>query len=286
MNYIKFSKLQGSGNDYIAIDGRSLNLDFGLLSKNMSRAHFGVFSDGIVVVEDSEISDIKMRVFNPDGSEAEMSGNGIRLFSKFVLDNEIVRFSTEGLQIETLGGIRTVFPKIQKGKMISGKVAMGIPKFKCSQIPVLQENFPDDNKVFDYLLDLGDDSIEISCVNIGNPHAVHITDIPVEEFDLNRIGPMVENHKIFPNRINFEIVNVISESVIKARIFERGAGETLSSGTGSSASAIISMTHNLVKNDLKVNVPGGSLFISWNQGDEVYLEGPTEEVFRGEWPIK
>ena len=284
-SHIKFSKLQGAGNDYIAIDGRGLNLDFSLLSKNMSRPHFGVFSDGIVVVENSEISDIKMRVFNPDGSEAEMSGNGIRLFSKFVLDNKIVEFNSKELEIETLGGIRTVFPKMQKGKMISGKVAMGIPKFKCSEIPVLKDEFSDDKIVFDYILDIEDDSIEISCVNIGNPHAVHITDIPVEEFDLKKIGPLVENHRIFPNRINFEIVNVISESVIKARIFERGAGETLSSGTGASASAIIAMTHNLVKKDVEVNVPGGSLFISWNQGEEVYLEGPTEEVFTGEWPV-
>ena len=183
-SHIKFSKLQGAGNDYIAIDGRGLNLDFSLLSKNMSRPHFGVFSDGIVVVENSEISDIKMRVFNPDGSEAEMSGNGIRLFSKFVLDNKIVEFNSKELEIETLGGIRTVFPKMQKGKMISGKVAMGIPKFKCSEIPVLKDEFSDDKIVFDYILDIEDDSIEISCVNIGNPHAVHITDIPVEEFDL------------------------------------------------------------------------------------------------------
>ncbi|MBM32442.1 MAG: diaminopimelate epimerase [Chloroflexi bacterium] len=285
-NKIRFSKLQGAGNDYIALDGRDLSLDFGLLSKNMSRPHFGVFSDGIVVVEDSKISDIKMRVFNPDGSEAEMSGNGIRLFSKFVLDNKIVEFDPKGLEVETLGGIRTVFPKMFKGKMVSGKVAMGIPKFKSSEIPVLQDILSNDEKIFDYILDLGDESIKISCVNIGNPHAVHITDTPVEEFDLERIGPIVENHKFFPNRINFEIVNVISESEIKARIFERGAGETLSSGTGSSASAIISMTHNLVTKDVKVNVPGGSLFISWNQTDEVYLEGPTQEVFKGEWLIK
>ena len=280
---LPFMKLQGAGNDYIAIDGRSVNLDFGLLSKNMSRAHFGVFSDGIVVVEDSEISDIKMRVFNPDGSEAEMSGNGIRLFSKFVLDNEIVRFNPEGLQIETLGGIRTVFPKIQKGEMVSGKVAMGIPKFKCSEIPV--ENFSNDNKVFDYLLDLGDDSIEISCVNIGNPHAVHITDIPVEEFDLNRIGPMVENHKIFPNRINFEIVNVISRSKIRARIFERGAGETLSSGTGSTASASACRYNGLVDDRVEVVLDGGNLDISWDENEMAMLEGPSVEVFQGVWPV-
>ena len=215
-----------------------------------------------------------------------MSGNGIRLFTKFVIDNDIVQPDQTGLKVQTLVGIRTVIPKIKQGKMISGKVTMGYPKFSGSEIPVSPDYSSGDAKVVDYLLDLGEESIRISCVNIGNPHAVLITDIPLDQFDLQRIGPLVEKHNMFPNRINFEIVNVISDTVVKARIFERGVGETLSSGTGSSACAIICMNHNLVENKIKVQVPGGSLYVSWDKEKEVYLEGPTVEVFTGKWPME
>ena len=169
--------------------------------------------------------------------------------------------------------------------MISAKIAMGKPKFLRDEIPVNNNIFKENIDVDNFELDL-DNKIKVSCVNIGNPHAVLITDEDVDNFELSKIGPLVENNFAFPNRINFEIVNIISRNEIKARIFERGAGETLSSGTGTSACAIIGIKKNLLNNDVKVNVPGGHLNISWVPGEESYLEGPTERVFIGNWIIK
>tara|TARA_B110000438_G_scaffold294837_1_gene336864 strand:+ start:1053 stop:1925 length:873 start_codon:yes stop_codon:yes gene_type:complete len=285
---IDFIKYHGAGNDYIAIDGRSLEIDWGNLSKDMSKPHFGIFSDGIVVVFDSKIADVKMRIFNPDGSEAEMSGNGVRLFSKFVLDNKIYEAgSRKTLTVETGGGVREVFPKFDDdGQMVSAKVAMGKPKFNRDDIPVNPILYKENSPVFDHEITIDDYSLRISCVNIGNPHAVMITDKDVDRIDLSKIGPLVENSELFPNRINFEIVNIISRDTIKARIFERGAGETLSSGTGTSACGIICIKKGLVDEKVRVMVPGGFLDINWKAGDEAYLEGPTEKVFSGTWNIK
>ncbi len=230
-----------------------------------------------------------MRVFNTDGSEAEMSGNGIRLFSKFVIDNKICLPVNNALDIETLGGIRTVWPEISNEKMISAKVAMGKPTFKTEKVPVDVKKVENISPVQNYSLKINHDKfkeIKITCLSIGNPHAVCILDTPVEEFPLNDIGPLVENHEIFPNRINFEIVNVINENTIRARIFERGEGETLSSGTGSTASACASRKLGFVKEKVEVILDGGVLKISWDNDGEAYLEGPAEEVFTGKWEIK
>lgn len=282
---INFEKLHGAGNDYIAIDGRNIELDWGKLSIDMSKPHFGVFSDGIVVLKNSNVADVAIKIFNPDGSEAEMSGNGVRLFSKFVLDNKLSDFNGTVLTVETGGGIREVFPVINNNEMVSAKIAMGKPKFLRDEIPLNKQLFKDNVEVNDLPMNF-DKNIKVSCVNIGNPHAVLITDKNVDDFDLSEIGPLVENNEIFPNRINFEIVNIISKNEIKARIFERGAGETLSSGTGTSACAIIGIKKNILSNNVKVNVPGGYLNISWVPGEESFLEGPTERVFTGKWKIK
>ena len=282
---INFEKLHGAGNDYIAIDGRNIELDWGKLSVDMSKPHFGVFSDGIVVLKNSNVADVAIKIFNPDGSEAEMSGNGVRLFSKFVLDNKLSEFNGTVLTVETGGGIREVFPVINNNEMVSAKIAMGKPKFLRDEIPLNKQLFKDNVEVNDLPMNF-DKNIKVSCVNIGNPHAVLITDKNVDDFDLSEIGPLVENNEIFPNRINFEIVNIISKNEIKARIFERGAGETLSSGTGTSACAIIGIKKNILSNNVKVNVPGGYLNISWVPGEESFLEGPTERVFTGKWKIK
>ncbi len=282
---IKFEKLHGAGNDYIAIDGRGIDIDWGKLSYQMSKPHFGVFSDGIVVLKESEKANAMIKIFNPDGSEAEMSGNGVRLFSKFVLDNNLTDFDGEVFTVETGGGVREVFPVFDNGEMISAKIAMGKPKFLRDEIPVSQDIFEDNTDVNELVLDL-EKKITVSCVNIGNPHAVSIIDEDVDNFELRTIGPLVENNPAFPNRINFEIVNIISKNEIKARIFERGAGETLSSGTGTSACAIIGIKKKLLDNNVRVNVPGGHLNISWVPGEESYLEGPTERVFTGNWKIK
>ena len=281
---IEFVKLHGAGNDYIAIDGRGIERDWGALSLAMSRLNFGVGGDGIVLVERSDCAQVRMRVYNPDGSEAEMSGNGIRLFAKFVIDREIALPGSDGLVVETGGGVRTVWPEIRDGKMVSARVAMGEPVFKPAEIPVAGYVAAGKDQVIDHTIEAAGQSLLVTCLSVGNPHAVSFVDVPVDEFPLLEIGPSVENHVDFPNRINFEIVNVLDRGNIRARIFERGAGETLSSGTGSTAAAVASRMHGLVDDEVTVHVPGGELKIAWAGEGEVYLEGPAVEVFTGVWP--
>jgi diaminopimelate epimerase len=281
---LPFVKLQGAGNDYIAIDGRGESRDWGKLSAEMSRPAFGVGSDGIVLVQESKVAQVRMRVYNPDGSEAEMSGNGIRLFSKFVLDRKIATPGRDGLTVETGGGVRTVWPTMVAGKMTAAKVAMGKPVFEPAKIPVDVSKLGGADRVYDFPLKAGKRTLKVTCLSVGNPHAVAFPEGPVEEFPLVEVGPLVEHHPMFPNRINFEIVNVLSRSRIRARIFERGAGETLSSGTGSTASATAARLHGLVDDEVEVVVDGGILKISWDKTGEAYLEGPAVEVFEGVWP--
>ena len=281
---VEFTKLHGAGNDYIAIDGRGIDRDWGALSKAMSALAFGVGSDGIVLVQNSDIAQIRMRVYNPDGSEAEMSGNGIRLFSKFVVDRKFVLPEDNGLIVETGGGVRVVWPTMQDDKMVAAKVAMGKPTFIPAEIPVELAAIGDLEILKDFPIRAGGYDLKITCLAVGNPHAVVVMKDPVEDFPLTEVGPHVEHHELFPNRINFEIVNVINRSKIRTRIFERGAGETMSSGTGSTAAASAARAHGLVDNTVDVIVDGGILRISWDETGQAYLEGPAVEVFSGVWP--
>ena len=280
---IEFAKLHGCGNDYIAVDGRSIERDWSALTAEMSRPAFGVGSDGIVLLQDSNVAQVRMRVFNPDGSEAEMSGNGIRLFAKFVLDRNLAQPTDGGLTVETLGGVRTVWPEMVDGRMKSARVAMGPATFTATEVPVDTSELGGINEVVAEAAKIGGAELNITCLGIGNPHAVAIMDESVEDFPLTEVGPFVENHPMFPQRINFEIVNVHARDRIRARIFERGAGETMSSGTGSTASAFACRRLGLVDDAVDVVVDGGVLRISWDENDEAYLEGPAVEVFTGVW---
>lgn len=280
---LPFAKLHGAGNDYIAIDGRDEDRDWGRLSAAMSRLHFGVGSDGIVVATPSEKADIRMRIFNPDGSEAEMSGNGVRLFSKFVIDRKMAAPGRDGLKVETLAGIRTVTPRMEDDVMVAGRVAMGEPAFRPGEIPVASSALGDQEQVKGLPLKVDDHQLRVTCLSVGNPHAVAFVD-DVEAFPLDEVGPQVERHPFFPNRVNFEIADVLDRGRVRARIFERGAGETLSSGTGTSAVCIAAKLHGYTDDAIEVMVPGGTLKLTWPGHGEVYLEGPTVEVFTGVWP--
>lgn len=280
---IEFAKLHGCGNDYIAVDGRWIERDWSALTAEMSRPAFGVGSDGIVLLQDSNVAQVRMRVFNPDGSEAEMSGNGIRLFAKFVLDRRLAESTEDGLTVETLGGVRTVWPEMVDGQMKSARVAMGPATFTATEVPVDTSELGGIKEVVAEAVNIGDVELNLTCLGIGNPHAVAITKESVEDFPLTEVGPFVENHPMFPQRINFEIVNVHARDRIRARIFERGAGETMSSGTGSTASAFACRRLGLVDDAVDVVVDGGVLRISWDENDEAYLEGPAVEVFTGVW---
>ena len=265
------------------MDGRGIDRDWGELSIAMSRLNFGVGSDGITLVQDSDVAQVRMRIYNPDGSEAEMSGNGIRLFAKFVIDRKIAIPGPEGLIVETGGGVRTVVPTMEGDKMVSARVAMGEPELAPADIPVDAVAMGNPDRVLDYEIEAGGRKLNVTCLSVGNPHAVVFLEEDVDEFPLLEIGPHVENHPMFPNRINFEIANVLDSSTLKARIFERGAGETLSSGTGTTATAVAAKLHGFTDDTGRVQVPGGELRITWPGEGEIYLEGPAVEVFEGTW---
>jgi diaminopimelate epimerase len=264
---LPFSKLVAAGNAYLAVDGRDDPRDWSRVARAMAAPHFGVGSDGLLVAVRSERAPIGLRIWNSDGSEAEMSGNGVRLFAKFALEAGLAEAFADGLTIETKAGLRTVWPERRGGRMVAGRVGMGVPQELRSGS-----------------LDVGGRELSVTCLSLGNPHAVHLTDAPVADFPLAEIGPGVEHHPEFPNRVNFEVVNVLARDRLRVRVFERGEGETRSSGTGSTASVVAARLAGRVEAGVTVELPGGELRVRFEgEGAPAFLEGPTEEVFRGNW---
>ncbi len=273
---IPFAKLQGAGNGYIAIDGRSLSCDWAALAPRMTDPQLGIGSDGLAIVERSDCAPIRMRIINSDGSESEMSGNGIRLFAKFAIDRGLLTPEDGAVQIETGGGVRTLWPTLVDGRMVSARVAMGEPTFTPDAIPMHAEG-----PWIDAALEVAGLRLRISCLAIGNPHAVAVLDDPVEDFPLESMGPLIQNHDRFPNRINFEVVNVLDEENLRVRVYERGEGETFSSGTGSTASMVATRRLGRCNDEVAVHLRGGTLCVRWPGEGEAFLEGPAVEVFRG-----
>ncbi|MEO0258523.1 MAG: diaminopimelate epimerase [candidate division WOR-3 bacterium] len=272
----EFVKSHGLGNDYIIFEKEKTN--FTLNEKNIRLIcdrNYGVGSDGILLLEKINNKEFKVRIFNPDGSEAEKSGNGIRILAKYIYD---YGYTTEKeFYIHTLGG--TVKASIieehnKRAKKI--EVEMGKVSFKSSQIPVLGP----EREVIDEEIEIDGEKIKVTCLSIGNPHCVFF----VEEIDENKIrklGPILENYTLFPNRTNVQMVKIINPEKIEIRIWERGAGYTLASGSSSCAAAAASYKKGLVKNEIEVKMPGGDLFIKINPDWTVNLVGPVEEVYKG-----
>ena len=278
---IKFTKLHGTGNDFIVIDAQNMQKDWTSIAVKMCDRHFGIGSDGVLLVLPSNKAQVKMRLFNSDGSEAEMSGNGIRCFAKYILDNGIVG-KDASLNIETLAGIHRISVTLRNGRVATVKVGMGKPKLKPDEIPV---SIPEKlDRIFDYPIKANDSSFKITGVSMGNPHAVAFIDEAISSVDLARIGPIVEHLTIFPRRVNFEIVNIVDRRNVKADVWERGVGLTLACGTGAAAIAVAGRLHGYTGDSLNVQLPGGALKLDWDGKGEVWLTGPVEEVFTGEWP--
>ncbi|MFQ5934172.1 MAG: diaminopimelate epimerase [Dehalococcoidia bacterium] len=278
---MKFTKMHGIGNDYILIDAREMERDWSKLAVAMCDRHFGVGSDGILLVEPSTVADYKMRVVNPDGSEAESSGNGIRMFTKYVVDRGMVPSESEEVRVETLGGVHTVNVFKEKGRVTSLRANMGRPHLRPREIPVALD--ADVDAVKDHPIEVNGRSLPVTCISMGNPHAVLFLDEPVDRFPLSEIGPKVEHHPFFPNRVNFQVVNIVDRRHARVRVWERGVGETLASGTSACAVTVASRLHDVVDSPLEVTLPGGTLSIEWDGEGEVYLSGPAEFVFTGEW---
>ena len=287
---MKFTKMHGAGNDYLYIDARDhddFSTDWSQLSRSMSDRHCGVGSDGIILIEDSGIADLKMRMFNADGSESEMCGNGIRCFAKYAIDRGLATPGADGIEVETLAGIRTVVPIYDGDRITGARVAMGEPLLEPGAVPVILDpasGYPK-GPVTGYPLAVDSLELSLSFVSMGNPHAITFIDQPVGEFPLHTIGPMVEHHSIFPNRVNFETVNITGPGAMTARVWERGSGETMACGTGACAIAVAARLLGIADGRVDITLPGGTLSIDWDGEGEVYLEGPAEEIFSGKWPV-
>ena len=287
---MKFTKMHGAGNDYLYIDARDhddFSTDWSQLSRSMSDRHFGVGSDGIILIEDSGIADLKMRMFNADGSESEMCGNGIRCFAKYAIDRGLATSGADGIEVETLAGIRTVVPIYDGDRITGARVAMGEPLLEPGDVPVILDpasGYPK-GPVTGYPLAVDSLELSLSFVSMGNPHAITFIDQPVGEFPLHTIGPMVEHHSMFPNRVNFETVNITGPGAMTARVWERGSGETMACGTGACAIAVAARLLGIADGRVDITLPGGTLSIDWDGEGEVYLEGPAEEIFSGKWPV-
>ncbi len=287
---MKFTKMHGAGNDYLYIDARDhddFSTDWSQLSRSMSDRHFGVGSDGIILIEDSGIADLKMRMFNADGSESEMCGNGIRCFAKYAIDRGLATTGADGIEVETLAGIRTVVPIYDGDRITGARVAMGEPLLEPGDVPVILDpasGYPK-GPVTGYPLAVDSLELSLSFVSMGNPHAITFIDQPVGGFPLHTIGPMVEHHSIFPNRVNFETVNITGPGAMAARVWERGSGETMACGTGACAIAVAARLLGIADGRVDITLPGGTLSIDWDGEGEVYLEGPAEEIFSGKWPV-
>jgi diaminopimelate epimerase len=243
-----FIKLQATGNDFVLIDARRMKRDWSALAKAMCDRHFGVGADGLLLILPSKAADFYMRMFNPDGSEAEACGNGLRCAARYAMESGSARGAE--IRIETPAGIKRLQTRGRK----SIQVAMGKPILAPSAIPVIVERkgARATAPVIDYPLAIGKMNLEVTCVSIGNPHAVCFLEQPVADFPLAGVGPKVEHHPMFPNRVNFEIVNVISRSKLRARVWERGAGETLSCGTGACAIAVAARLKKLTDNPVDI----------------------------------
>ena len=292
---MKFAKLQGAGNDFILIHAEGVEHNWSRLAKAMCHRHFGVGADGLLLLLPSSIADLRMRMFNPDGSEAEACGNGLRCLAKYAVDSGLLpqRFGTssfrEQIKVETSAGVRTV-KFHQMGEATKIQTSMGAPKFGANDIPVRiepgQGRVVNIKQMLSYPVTVDGEELRLNLVSMGNPHAVCFWQGSVDNFPLMHLGPKVEHLAIFPNRVNFEVANVVSRQCIETRVWERGAGETLACGTGTCAVAVAAQLHGLVDKEVDIKVAGGVLQVLWDGVGEVYLGGPAETVFTGEWKLE
>ncbi len=278
---MNFTKMQGTGNDFIVVDARDLERDWPKLAVAVCDRHFGVGADGLLLALPSDAADLRMRMFNPDGFESEQCGNGIRCFVKYAVERSLAQLRDGAMSVETLAGVLTTEPKLEQGQVASVRVGMGRPRFEPQEIPVAVEAEP---PLTNLSLELDGQTIAVTCLSMGNPHAVHLSGRPVNEYPLEAIGPKIERHPLFPNRVNFEVAHVLGRDRIEVRVWERGAGPTLACGSGAAAVMVAARLDELVGERVEMRLPGGTLALEWDGEGEVHLTGPAVRVFEGEWP--
>ena len=281
---MKFTKMQGLGNDYVYVNCLQEKIDNpSELARKISNRHFGVGSDGLIMINPSDKADFEMEMYNADGSRGEMCGNGIRCVAKYVYDyglTDKTSISKTHISVETLGGIKYLDLTVEGGRVKLVKVDMGKPELEPEKVPVKA----DGDEVVDAPIEVDGTEYRMTCVSMGNPHAVVFVDCDVKEFPLEKIGPKFERHERFPRRVNTEFVRVIDRHTAEMRVWERGSGETLACGTGACAVAVACVLNGLTEDEVTVKLLGGDLHIKWDRRkDTVYMTGPAEAVFDGEW---
>lgn len=285
---LPFTKMQGAGNDYIYVNGFKEELtNPSELAVRMSDRHFGVGSDGLVLILPSSRADLRMRMFNADGSEAEMCGNATRCVGKYAYDHGLIKKNI--LSLETGAGIKIIHLQIEDGEVHGATVDMGEPVLTPAQIPVamsqIAKDAPEGQRCIGCPIQIRGETVAITAVSMGNPHAV-VFSRDVASLDLPDIGPDYEKHSFFPNRTNTEFVELLSRTRIRMRVWERGAGETLACGTGACAAVVACVLNGLTEREVDVELPGGVLHINWDSAsNHVFLSGPAVTVFTGEYPL-
>ena len=281
---MRFTKMHGIGNDYIYINSFEEDIVPEEMIEDiiaMSDRHKGIGSDGVIFIMPSKVADARMRMFNADGSEGKMCGNGIRCVGKYVYEHDISH--NNPLKIETASGIKTLNLEVVQGKVETVTVDMGSPILDPKSIPVDL----DVEKVINYPLVVNNQEYLITCVSMGNPHCVIFTE-GIDYLDLESIGPLFENNPIFPERTNTEFIEIIDDKTMKMRVWERGSGETLACGTGASASVVAAIYNNIFTRDQEIEVilKGGELYITLTSDNHVFMRGSATEVFTGEYKLK
>lgn len=277
---LRFTKMQGIGNDYVFINGFEEEIvDPAFVARKISDRHFGVGSDGLVLILPSATADLRMRMFNADGTEAEMCGNATRCVGKYAYDHNLVK--KEIISLETLAGTKIIRLRVDGGQVLGATVDMGEPILEPCAIPVTPPQ-PGD-KCVAQAIKVGGQEYEFTAVSMGNPHAVIFME-NIDGLDLPALGPLFENHEYFPHRANTEFVEVLATDRIRMRVWERGAGETLACGTGACAALVACALNNVTAREADVELIGGTLHVKWDQANNhVYMTGPAVTVFKGEY---
>ncbi|MSR55582.1 MAG: diaminopimelate epimerase [Gemmataceae bacterium] len=278
---MRFTKMQGCGNDYVYVDcfREKIAGDISQLAIAIADRHFGVGGDGLILICPSERGDARMRMFNADGSESEMCGNGVRCVAKYVYDHGIAQ--KERLAIETGRGVLTIDLEIEGGKVRRARVDMGEPILEAAKIPTMLVGNPPVEQTVRYGTE-ANDVLALTCVSMGNPHAVAFVN-EITDKQVHGIGPLIEKHEAFPRKVNVEFVKVNSRTDANMRVWERGSGETLACGTGACAVAVAGILTGRFDRKVTIHLLGGDLEIEWGTDNHVYKTGPAVEVFSGEW---
>ncbi len=272
---MKFWKMHGLGNDYVVVDNRNAQITSSAAAADLARKlcerRFSVGADGLLLVEASAVADVKMRIFNADGSEAEMCGNGIRCFAKYCYENNIAR--KKELTVETLAGVKQTWLTVKGSAVTSVRVDMGTPTLERARIPMVGTG-----KFVNEALQVNGEQYTATCLSVGNPHCVIFVD-SVDDFPVQQVGPKIENHKLFPKRTNVEFAQVLNKNELRLRVWERGCGETLACGTGTCAAVAAANILGKVGNKVTVHLLGGDLEVEY--AERLFLSGTAEKVFEG-----